>query len=172
MKSKIIPCLALVVSGILFGSSTTALCADSASTVLVRLTGVAQTPNVVPHLVARFVPITINYPGGGAKGLDTNFVGSSGEHIEIKNGQERIEAKIGKEFSIEFKGMSPSAHEQTIRNVISSCALWDVTKDQSSWRPLKLDLVLSMPTTDMQQSSSEPDFSHWIIKSVDIHKLE
>lgn len=142
--------------------------------ILVRLTDVTSTWTVTPIRIATFVPVTIVYPsfgGGGGRRVpksDTNYINSAGERVVIRDNWESIEKKAGEPFSIALGHWHVlDAHEQTLLNAIESCINWDYKKGS----PLKLDLLLSVPAAAAHNRSTfdEPNFSDWVIESVDIH---
>ncbi|HEX3355389.1 MAG TPA: hypothetical protein VHS31_00310 [Tepidisphaeraceae bacterium] len=120
--------------------------------IFIRLVSVSHTGNEVPLLFARFVPVKIDYGGGGGRDASKPF-GSF------------VETKAGEEFRVTFRGKLASPHDQTLCNVLSDC---EVPHGSGA---LKLDLLLSVPA-DVPTASDDSarDLSQWIVKSIGIHK--
>ena len=80
-----------------------------------------------------------------------------------------IIAKFASLDGKQLKGFPIYDPNGSILGVIKSC-VWDYEKDAYEWRPLKLDLILSVPRN--WSEAVPPDYSKWVIESIDIHHAE
>ena len=143
-------CFILAMAAAVQGSAK----ADTApGSTLVRVVKVAHSPGERQSLIATLEPIRIAQAGGGARGPGA-FPPPA------------VEKVTGKQFRVAFIKQAMNAHEQTLWNVIQSCAS---VRGQDT-DTLSLHLVLSIPTAAAKQlvSDHDRDFGQWIIQSVDV----